>query len=116
MTVTIYHTQPNPVSGRVIIRAYGEVFGTGGQSSDEANNYHFADLIDAPPGEGGGAKATFYINNPELRGNGIPAEKIKSAATMRFVVVYQPAVTEKIWKKTTWNCEIRQGKFFDLGG
>lgn len=114
ITITIYHTAPNPISGRVIIRAYGDVFGEGGEESPGADNYDFGDLANAPPGESGGYTALYYVNNPALRANNLPAETVKTNATMRFHVDFQPASSEKDWRPTTWKFEIRKGQFVDL--
>ncbi len=114
LNVQIYHKALNPISGRVIIRAYGDVYGKGGEDAPSAHNYYFTDLVNAQPGQSGGFGASFYINNPALQQDNLPSDFIKTHVTMRFVVEFQPADFEKAWKASSWNFEIRNGQFVDL--
>lgn len=110
LNVTIYHKALNPISGRVIVRAYGDVYGKGGEDAPNAHNYYFSDLVNAQPGRSGGFDASFYIKNPALQQDNLPNDFIKTHASMRFAVEFQPADSEKNWKTSSWNFEIRNGE------
>jgi hypothetical protein len=114
--VSIYHSAANPISGRVIIRAYGDVFGKGGENTPEAENYKFKDIVNAPPGESGGFTTFFYIKNP-LLDDDVPMD-IKMAraknSKMQFYTEFQPSDSETHWKKTTTRFEMRDGKLREL--
>ena len=105
--IYIYHKSPNPVSGRFIIRAFGDVFGNGGEGS----NYKFFDIVDSLPGIDISNNTYFLINNPALRQDNIPDETIEKNTTMRLKIEFQPVASEKEWKATTWTLEINKGQF-----
>jgi hypothetical protein len=110
VNLTVFHGASDPISGRIIIRAYGDIFGEAGKD----RNYGFNDLSNAPPGKNGGFNASFYINNAALKKDDMSLDVVKSHSTMRFVVEFQPSASETKWKTATWNFELRNGKLVTL--
>lgn len=94
IVLTVYHTEPQSISGHYIVRAYGDVFGVGGQDNGTTDNYDESPEMTMEPGEGGGFSCFYYINDPDLRKNNISVETVKMVTDMRFKINFVPSASE----------------------
>jgi hypothetical protein len=110
----IFHRADVPLSGRYIVRAFGDVFGNGGENSPEGSNYAFLDVVNDLPGESGGIKTRFYVNNAFLKNYGLDSEFVEATAFMKIQAEFIPSgSSEKDWKKTFWEFEVNKGKYLE---
>lgn len=110
--LSIYHEAPQSVNGRFIVKAFGDVFGNGGQESSDTygDNYDETDVMTIAPGSGNATRVHYYINDPNIVGNDLDPADIRKYADMRITVDFIPSSTDSPYRQTQAIFPIVAGK------
>ncbi len=96
--LNVYHTAPVSVAGKYVVRAYGDVFGAGGQeNASDGDNYDGSEFLTFAPGSANGFEVFYYVNDPELAGNNLPSAKVEEVANMEFHISFTPSPDDPTW-------------------
>ena len=111
--IDIFHDAAQTINGKYIVRAYGDVFGQGGQESSDTygDNYDETDFKAFPPGSANAASFMYYINDPALAGsNNLSPEQAKAFADMTITIDFIPASTNEPYRGSSSTFIIAGGK------
>lgn len=99
--VEIHHQEPSAVTGKYIVRAYGDVFGAGGQqNAGIGSNYDESPGGAIPPGDANAYRVFYYINDPALLGDNLPVETVRKSVDMTVEMEFVPAADDPKYQKT----------------
>ena len=110
LRVVVFHEEPNSVKGRYIVRAFGDVFGGGGQANTNlGDNYDETSDAALEPGLASATRLIYYINNPAVMRNNLDPDVVKKSVNMRIEIEFIPLSGEPTYKRTAATLEYVRG-------
>ena len=108
--LSFYHEAPNSVAGKYVVRAFGDVYGEGGQENEGVgDNYEESEFLTFAPGKANAFEAVYYINNPSLKTNDIPPKKVKEVANIVLTVEFIPSSDDPSYRRSVSKFVISNG-------
>lgn len=107
--LTVYHTGDQSICGKYIVRAYGDVYGTGGEDDGTTDNYDESAEAVMEPGEASGSTFYYYVDDPELKENNLSIDEIKQATDMQFQIRFVPSSSEQRVHETSTSFTVSGG-------
>jgi len=99
--LNVYHEEPAAITGKYIVRAYGDVFGAGGQENEGVgDNYDESPIATIPPGDAAAIHPFYYINDTALRGDDLSSDVAQKAVDMKIEVEFIPAPDDPKYRRT----------------
>jgi hypothetical protein len=110
LNVVVFHEEPNSIKGKYVVRAYGDVFGEGGQVNPIlGDNYDETTVSIMDPGRAGGMRWFYYINNPAVVQNNLDPDVVKAYVNMRIEIDFIPMVDDAKYKMTAATVQYARG-------
>ena len=109
-----YHRKTRSIEGKYIVRAYGDVFGNGGEENQQADNYDESSSQVFAPGKANAFAVHYYINDPELKANNLSVDQVMQATDIRIEMEFTPTGdSAKTFKRETNTFLLNGGKYTD---